>query len=72
MTAVKNEELKSRPPNEETLLADKELHEKSHEKVTLTEHAECMGNGEKKRRSRDAIRLEVSEKRAKKGEGKEN
>jgi hypothetical protein len=38
------------------------VHEKSQEQVALTEHEECMDDGEKKRKSRDAIRLEVSEK----------
>jgi hypothetical protein len=69
MRTKKNEEPISRPSNKETLLADKKLHEKSQERVTSTEHEECMDSREKERGSRDTIRLEVSEKSTKYVEG---
>jgi hypothetical protein len=61
----KNEERpiepKSRPPTIQTLSADKEQHERSQEQVNLTEHKKNMDDGEKKSRSRDAVRGEVGE-----------
>ncbi|MFN9981892.1 MAG: hypothetical protein ACK53Y_18345, partial [bacterium] len=45
----------------QTLSADKEQHERSQEQVNLTEHKKNMDDGEKKNRSRDAVRGEVGE-----------